>query len=114
MFSRLRALAETTLCTVAEMHHLGWDEGREAWKWRRRLFAWKEDLLRKCCFLLHNIVLKAGVLDRWIFHTFDPCKYFLSHFDLCAKYCWDVATSWQSTSTCSCDYFVEYLETPQQ
>jgi hypothetical protein len=37
----------------------------EAWKWRRQLFAWDEDLLRNCCFLLHNIVLQDHVLDRW-------------------------------------------------
>jgi hypothetical protein len=27
-YSRLYALAEKPLCSVAEMHHLGWDEGR--------------------------------------------------------------------------------------
>jgi len=64
-FSRLYVLAENPSCSVAEMHHLGWDEGGEVWKWRRRLFAWEKDLLRNCCFTLYNIVLQDGVHDRW-------------------------------------------------
>lgn len=35
-FSRLHVLGKNTLCMVAKMQHLGWDEG-EAWKWIRRL-----------------------------------------------------------------------------
>ncbi|KEH34175.1 hypothetical protein MTR_3g462650 [Medicago truncatula] len=35
-FSRLHVLAKNSLCTVAKMQHLGWDEG-EAWKWIRWL-----------------------------------------------------------------------------
>jgi hypothetical protein len=64
-FNRLYVLAENTSCSVAEMHHLGWDEGGDAWKWRRRLFAWEEDLLGNCCFLFHNVVSHDGVNDRW-------------------------------------------------
>lgn len=49
------------------------DEGVKAWKWRRWLFAWEEDLLRNCCFVLHNIVVQDGVLDRWKW-LLDPIK----------------------------------------
>jgi hypothetical protein len=68
-------LAENPLCSVAERQHLGWVEEGEALKWRRKLFAWEGDLLRNCCFLLHNIVLHDGVLDCWKW-LLDPIKGF--------------------------------------
>ncbi|MCI20652.1 receptor-like kinase, partial [Trifolium medium] len=40
--------------TVAEMSSLGWDDGGDAWEWRRQLWAWEEEMLGKCRALLHN------------------------------------------------------------
>jgi len=74
-FSRLFKLGENPLCSMAEMQLLGWEEGGETWKWRRRLFVWEDDLLRNCCFLLHNIVLQDGVLEHWKW-LLDPIKGF--------------------------------------
>jgi hypothetical protein len=37
----------------------------DAWKWRRRFWAWEEELVVECRSLLNNIVLQADVSDRW-------------------------------------------------
>ena len=55
MFGRLFDLATTQLITVADMFELGWEEGGEAWRWRRRLWAWEEDMLAECRQLLDEI-----------------------------------------------------------
>lgn len=49
------------LITVADMYVLGCDVNGEAWKWRRRLFAREEELVRECVDL---IVLQVEVADR--------------------------------------------------
>ncbi|GAU24627.1 hypothetical protein TSUD_289900 [Trifolium subterraneum] len=64
-FSRLFALAENKLITVSEMFTLGWGVGGEAWKWRRRLLAWEEELVVECVDCLSSVFLQDGVLDRW-------------------------------------------------
>ena len=48
LFTRLYELAENNLDTVAGMFARRWGVNGEAWKWRRRLFAWEEELLRGC------------------------------------------------------------------
>ena len=47
------------------MFDLGWDEGGEAWKWRRRLRAWEEELLVECRLLLLTMVLHVIGNDVW-------------------------------------------------
>ena len=47
-FLHLFDLSKNTLLTVAQMFNLGWDEGREAWKWRRSLWVWDEDMVEEC------------------------------------------------------------------
>ncbi|GAU23785.1 hypothetical protein TSUD_26930 [Trifolium subterraneum] len=42
----------------------GWERNGEGWKWRRRLHAWEEELVRQCVGVLSNIVLQDGVSDR--------------------------------------------------
>jgi hypothetical protein len=51
---------------VSEMCQLGWDYGGEAWKWRRRLFAWEEGLVRVCVDRLSTCVLQVGSIDTWV------------------------------------------------
>lgn len=47
-YSRLFDLAMNMLILVEAMCDLGWEEGGAAWQWRRRLWAWVEDLLGEC------------------------------------------------------------------
>jgi len=44
-YSRLFDLAVNKSISVAAICDLGWEKGREAWQWRRRLWAWEGDLL---------------------------------------------------------------------
>ncbi|GAU32021.1 hypothetical protein TSUD_158120 [Trifolium subterraneum] len=62
-FSRLYALAENKLITVSEMFSLRWGVGGEAWKWRRRLLAWEEELVVECVDCLSSVLLQEGVID---------------------------------------------------
>ncbi|AES98745.1 hypothetical protein MtrunA17_Chr5g0431031 [Medicago truncatula] len=39
--------------------------GGEAWRWRRRLWAWKKELVAECVTLLHNVTLQSNVSDQW-------------------------------------------------
>ncbi|CAJ2642357.1 unnamed protein product [Trifolium pratense] len=64
-FGRLFELAETKSRSVVEMFALGWGADGEAWVWRRRLWAWEEELLRECQLLLLDISLQDQILDRW-------------------------------------------------
>lgn len=65
-FSRLYELSLFKEESVATMKALGWDEAGEAWKWRRRLFAWEEESVAELTLLLHNVSLQAQQKDRWI------------------------------------------------
>jgi len=53
------------------MGRRGWEPDGGAWTWRQRLFAWEEESLRECSFLLHNIVLQDNAHDSWRWHL-DP------------------------------------------
>jgi len=44
-FSRLLDLSEFKGETVSEVCQLGWGVEGDAWRWRRRLFAWEEELV---------------------------------------------------------------------
>ncbi|GAU46317.1 hypothetical protein TSUD_243380, partial [Trifolium subterraneum] len=65
-FSRLYVLAVDKNILVADMFAAGWGVGGEAWKWRRRLFAWEEELVAGCIARLCNVSLQAGVPDSWV------------------------------------------------
>jgi len=64
-FSRLYELSVHKECTVEEMARLGWEEGGNAWGWRRRLWAWEEDSMRECVALVTNIFLQNNTHDFW-------------------------------------------------
>jgi len=53
-------LAENEL-DVAYMHFMGWEVNGDAWKWRRRLFVWEEELVRECVDRLTHVVLQVKV-----------------------------------------------------
>ncbi|KEH29705.1 hypothetical protein MTR_4g049770 [Medicago truncatula] len=50
-------------CMKMKMMKKSWGEYGKAWKWRRMLFAWEEDLVKECVDLLSSVVLKGEVLD---------------------------------------------------
>ena len=64
-YPRLYELPENKLLIVAHMYALGWDEGGEAWKWRRRLWAWEEELVEECRTLLLTVSLQVNINDIW-------------------------------------------------
>jgi len=64
-FSRLFKLSVHKDCSVEDMTRLGWLDGGNAWRWRRRLLAWEEESLRKCYALLVNVVLQDNLQDSW-------------------------------------------------
>ncbi|XP_024630811.1 uncharacterized protein [Medicago truncatula] len=73
-FSRLYDLSVNKHCTVEEMATLGWEEGGDAWKWRRRLWYWEEVMVGECSLLLSNVVLQVSISDRWRWcHDISGC-----------------------------------------
>jgi len=64
-FRRLYDLSVNKHWTVEDKHVLGWEEGGEAWQWRRRLWDWEEMLVEECRMLLSNITLQVTMSDRW-------------------------------------------------
>ena len=65
-FSRLFDLAENKDITVRDMFSMGWEDGGEGWQWRRRLWAWEEELVAECRVLLSNINLQDTTSDSWL------------------------------------------------
>jgi len=65
-FSRLFELSVCKGESVFEMLQLGWGEGGEAWRWRRRLFAWEEEMVGEFIFLLANVTLQVNREDKWL------------------------------------------------
>jgi len=63
--NRLFYLSNNKMATVVDMFSLGWEEGGEAWKWRRRLITWEEELGSECCAFLLPIVLQLHASPRY-------------------------------------------------
>jgi hypothetical protein len=61
--------------SVFDMCQLGWGVDGEAWRWRRRLFAWEEDMVGERTLLLQNVILQVGKDDRWLW-TLEPSHAF--------------------------------------
>ena len=68
-FGRLFDLATDKLITVADMCVLGWEVGGGAWRWRRVLWTWEEEMLEECRKVLDGVIVQANILDRW---QWDP------------------------------------------
>ena len=64
-YRRLFDLFDNKLVIVAQMFALGWDEGGGAWRWRRRLWAWEEELVKECRTLLLTVSLQVENDDVW-------------------------------------------------
>jgi len=65
-FRRLYDLSIHKDKTVGEMCALGWDDGGDAWGWRRRLLAWEEELVGELMILLANVSLQDSRHDVWL------------------------------------------------
>lgn len=65
-FRRLFDLAENKTITVANFFSLGLARQGEGWRWRRRLWAWEEDMLEECRALLFDVLLVPNVSDKWV------------------------------------------------
>ena len=74
-YSRLYQLVDNKLVTVSEMCELGRGYGGEAWKWRRRLFAWEEGLVMECVERLSTGVLQVRTIDRWVWKLHETQCY---------------------------------------
>ena len=65
-FRRLFDLSIHKDLSVGEMYALGWGEDEEAWRLRRRLLAWEEELVVEIRNLLTNVTLQDTVSDVWL------------------------------------------------
>ena len=62
-YSRLFELSAFKGESVLGMSQLGWGEGGEAWRWRRRLFVWEEERVGELILLLANVTLQVNKED---------------------------------------------------
>ncbi|XP_024626512.1 uncharacterized protein [Medicago truncatula] len=85
-FRRLYDLSVDKHCTVEDMHVLGWEEGGEAWQWRRRLWDWEEALVEECRALFANVILHITKSDEWRWRLDNLGKYYV-------RYVYDLLTS---------------------
>ena len=63
-YNRLFELSLLKEETIFGMFSLGWGIEHDAWRWRRRLFAWEEELVGELRLLLHNVSLQVDWVDR--------------------------------------------------
>lgn len=75
------------------MLELGCGEGGETWKWKRRLFAWKQEIVGECCWLLSNVVLQDDEIDKWQWQL-EPNK------------CYSVRGVYEFYNECGYAYFI--------
>ena len=74
-FSRLLDLSTLKEVTVTAMCSLGRGLECGAWLWRRRLFAWEEELVGELRLLLENINLQVTRNDRWCWRLDSSSNY---------------------------------------
>jgi len=65
-FNRLYDLSMLKGELVFAMCTLGWGNEGASWSWRRRLFAWEEELVGELRLLLQNVTLQVTREDRWL------------------------------------------------
>ncbi|XP_024640724.1 uncharacterized protein [Medicago truncatula] len=77
-FRRLYDLSVLKGESVASMRVLGWEEEGEAWRWRRRLWAWEEELVGELRLLLQNVSFQVhldhSVMSISLWHKEVPLK----------------------------------------
>jgi hypothetical protein len=75
-FRQLFDLVVDKSCSMSTMFSLGWEDGGAAWRWKRRLWVWEEELLVEFRTLLHNISLQSNVTYHWQWQL-DPIEGYL-------------------------------------
>jgi hypothetical protein len=65
-YRRLFDFSTNKSISVADMCELEWEEGGEAWQWRRQLWVWEKEMLGECAGLLYDIVLHTNISDSWV------------------------------------------------
>jgi len=65
-FSRLFDLVVDKYINVANMLSLRLSRGGEGWSWRRRLWAWEENVLEECRALLLDVSLFPNTTNSWV------------------------------------------------
>jgi len=65
-FHRLFELYENKYITVAELFSLCVAERGEARQWRRRLWAWEEEMLEECRACLFDVSLHVNDSNQWL------------------------------------------------
>jgi len=65
-FSRLYDLSLDREVSVSDMFQGEWGIDGEAWRWRRRLFVWEEEMLGDLTLLLQNVILQVHKDDKWM------------------------------------------------
>lgn len=48
--------------SMTNIFALGWDDGGDAWNWRRHLFVWEKELVVECTTLLNMVTLQVRVV----------------------------------------------------
>jgi len=104
-FARLFDLSTNKLSMVADMFSFGWEEGGEAWSWRRRLWAWEDDMLEECRLLLDTVCVQSNVSDRW---QWDPD----THDGYIVKGAYQILTSTVSPTHVATDDLVWHKQVP--
>lgn len=74
-FTRLYDLSLLKGESVFLMFTLGWGVDGAVWSWRRRLFAWEEELVGALMLLLLNVTLQVDRVDRWIWRLDTSSTY---------------------------------------
>jgi len=104
-FSRLFYRSTSKMETLSDIFLLGWEEGCSAWRRRRRLFVWEEELVRECCVLLSSIFLQDNMNDKWIWHLHVSLKYNVTSV-------YNILTSRVSSSTHDHNTYFWHKEVP--
>ena len=74
-YNRLFELSLLKEETTFGMFSLGWGIEGDAWRWRRMLFAWEDELVGELRLLLHNVSLQVHRVDRRVWRLETPSVY---------------------------------------
>jgi hypothetical protein len=74
-YNRLFELSLTKEESIFGMYSLGWGIEGDAWRSRRRLFAWEEELVGELRLLLHNVSLQVDRVDRRVWRLESSSEY---------------------------------------
>jgi len=74
-YSRLFDLSENKTIIVVNLFSVSSDHWGDVWRWRRRLWAWEEEMVAECRALLLDVSLYPNISDRWVWLQDPPAGY---------------------------------------